>query len=1042
MMTSTDLLASAFATMPDLIRAHAVERPSHLALIEGEETLTYRELDTLVDRAGAALQRDGVAPGDVVAICAPTSARYVAAFIASLRVGAAVSPLSPASTAEALAAMIRDCGARILFVDDAVSAALNGVADSVTVPRISLEGSADITFETWLEPPGASPAAVSIEPEDAFNIIYSSGTTGTPKGIVQPHRMRWGHVRRAENLGYGPNSITIVSTPLYSNTTLVSLIPTLVRGGTAVLMRKFDARGFLELSQRRRATHAMLVPVQYRRIMDLSAFGEYDLASYEMKTCTSAPFSADLKADILARWPGGLVEIFGMTEGGGSCVLAAHVFPNKLHTVGRPAQGHDIRIIDDAGKEAGPGESGEIVGRSMAIMTGYHNQPEKTAESEWYSPEGERFIRTGDVGRFDEDGFLVLGDRKKDMIISGGFNIYPSDLERVLAEHAAVAEAAVVGMPSREWGETPAAFVVLRPDDRIEGEALRIWVNDRVGKMQRLSWLEIVPSLPRSSIGKVLKRELRDTFRPPAPHPDIAAMSTDELTARGLILARHAHERPEAPAILSPNGDRSWRELNARANQLARAFRKHGLQAGDGVAILAHNAPEFVEAWAATQRAGLRVTAVNWHQSANLVAYVVDNSDARALVASSRFAPAAVEAAGRSGKLALMLAFAGSIEGFRDYEEVLAAESEENLTDAEAGSTMLYTSGTTGRPKGVFRRSRPVLSQLTNVVNETAGWRPGQDTALITGPLYHAAPLGINLVIPLNAGVTCVLMDKWDAEETLRLIQEHRATHTHVVPTMMHRMLQLTDAVRAKYDVSTMRWMIHGAAPCPAHVKQAMLDWFGPVLYEYYSSTEGGGVWIEPHEWIRKPGTVGRPVAGVEVQLLDSDGSEVPVGAEGAIYIKAPTTGRFEYYKEPAKTDSSYRGDWYTLGDMGRFDEDGYLFLTGRTAELIISGGVNIYPVEIDEVLIRHEAVADAAVVGVPNEDWGEEIKAVVELKPGFKPDAGTIQSILEFARDQLPGFQRPRSVDFVDTLPRNAAGKVLRQQVREPYWKDRARKI
>jgi long-chain acyl-CoA synthetase len=294
----------------------------------------------------------------------------------------------------------------------------------------------------------------------------------------------------------------------------------------------------------------------------------------------------------------------------------------------------------------------------------------------------------------------------------------------------------------------------------------------------------------------------------------------------------------------------------------------------------------------------------------------------------------------------------------------------------------------------------------------------------------------------MNAGVACVLMDKWDPEETLRLIQQHRATHTHFVPTMMHRMLQLPEATRKKYDVSSMRWIIHGAAPCPAHVKSAMMSWFGPALYEYYSATEGGGVWVEPQDWLRKPGTVGRAVPGVEVKLLDIEGNPVPVGEDGLIYAKAPVTGRFEYYKEAAKTESTYRGDWYTLGDVGRFDEDGFLFLTGRTAELIISGGVNIYPVEIDEVLIRHEAIADAAVVGVPNEDWGEEVKAVVELKPGFARDEATARSILDFAKEKLPGFQRPRTVDFVDTLPRSPAGKVLRAQVREPYWKGRAKKI
>ncbi|HEX5766568.1 MAG TPA: class I adenylate-forming enzyme family protein [Woeseiaceae bacterium] len=513
MTTTYELLEQPFATMPEMIRTHAQERPAHRAIIDGERVVTFTELDTLIDRAAAAMQRDDVGNLDAVAICSPSSIEYVVAFVAALRVGAAACPLAPSSTPEQLTAMVRDCGAGLLFVDDSVSTALDRATERLNVKRVSLEGAANPSFASWLAPAGARPVQTEIDPEQPFNIIYSSGTTGTPKGIVQPHRMRWGHIRRAEVLGYGSDSITVVSTPLYSNTTLVSLIPALVRGGTVVLMRKFDARGFLELSQKHRATHAMLVPVQYRRLMDLPDFDSFDLSSYRMKTCTSAPFAADLKADIVKRWPGGLVEIYGMTEGGGSCLLRAHEFPNKLHTVGQPAPGHDVRIIGEDGKELPRGETGEVVGRSMSIMSGYHNQPQKTAEAEWLGPQGERFIRTGDVGRFDEDGFLVLGDRKKDMIITGGFNVYPSDLEAELARHPAVAESAVVGVPSREWGETPAAFVVLRGDETVDPDALKQWLNARVGKTQRLAYLTIVPTLPRSSIGKVLKRELRESFK-------------------------------------------------------------------------------------------------------------------------------------------------------------------------------------------------------------------------------------------------------------------------------------------------------------------------------------------------------------------------------------------------------------------------------------------------------------------------------------------------------------------------------------------------
>jgi len=276
------------------------------------------------------------------------------------------------------------------------------------------------------------------------------------------------------------------------------------------LMPKFDAGGYLKLAEGHRATHTMLVPVQYQRLMAHPGFGAHDLSSFRFKFSTSAPFNAALKADVLARWPGGLIEFYGMTEGGGTCILEAHLHPDKLHTVGRPAEGSDIRLIDEAGNEVAPGEAGEVVGHSAGMMVGYHRQPGKTREAEWFDRSGKRFIRTGDVGRFDGDGFLTLFDRKKDMIISGGFNIYPSDLEAVLRGHSAVADAAVIGVPSDQWGETPVAFVVRREGDETAAEALLQWANAQVGKTQRLASLQFIDELPRSAIGKVLKRELRE----------------------------------------------------------------------------------------------------------------------------------------------------------------------------------------------------------------------------------------------------------------------------------------------------------------------------------------------------------------------------------------------------------------------------------------------------------------------------------------------------------------------------------------------------
>jgi long-chain acyl-CoA synthetase len=498
--------APPFRAIPDLVREHARARPEQVAAIHGKRKVTWEQLDAMADRVAASLQRDGLKPKDRIAIGGLNSLEYLAVFLGGLRAGAAVAPLPTGAIPAQLATMVADSGARHFFVDAAVP--LFGAK----VKRIYMDASGSPSLQEWLLPHGARPEPVHPQPDWPFNIIYSSGTTGTPKGIVQPHGMRWMHVARADNYEYGPQSVTMIATSLCSNTTLVCLFPTVAKGGCLVFgAPKFDARAYLELAQKVRATHTMLVPVQYQRVMALPDFDDFDLSSFRMKFCTSAPFHAELKADILRRWPGGLVESYGMTEGGGVCMLEAHNHPHKLHTVGKPVAGHDMRVIDEDGNELPRGSAGEVVGRSAAMMTAYNNQPGKTREAEWYDGEGQRFIRTGDVGRFDEDGFLTLMDRRKDMIISGGFNVFPSDIEAILRQHPHVADAAVVGVPSKEWGETPVAFVVVR-GDAPSPEDLRAWVNGQVGKTQRLSGVRCVDELPRSDIGKVLKRRLRESW--------------------------------------------------------------------------------------------------------------------------------------------------------------------------------------------------------------------------------------------------------------------------------------------------------------------------------------------------------------------------------------------------------------------------------------------------------------------------------------------------------------------------------------------------
>ena len=506
-----ELMQSAFAALGEILKSRAEEHPEAIAISDERERLSWREFDSKLDRIAAQSQADGVKHGDVIAVAGHNSVGYGLVYCAAVRIGVVAAVLTTSATADSIAAMLSDCGATHLFLDAPMAEKLKSVDIPASVKRIAYDDSAAGTpLSQWMAPEGARPTPAQIKPSDRFNIIYSSGTTGAPKGIVQSHAMRMGHIRRAALVGYmDPTAVTIISTPMYSNTTLVSFIPALAGGGRVVVMGKFDARRFVETAARERVTHAMLVPVQYQRIMALPDFDSFDLSAFRYKSCTSAPFSTALKADVLKRWPGRLIDIYGMTEGGGTCFLDATTFPHKLHTVGVPSPGHDIRLIGEDGKEVAKGEIGEVVGRSETMMNGYHGLDAKTREAEWYDADGNRYIRHGDIGRFDEDGFLVLMDRAKDMIISGGFNVYPSDLEAELRKHPAVADVAVVGMPSEQWGETPVAFVVLR-DATADANAIMADVNSRLGGTQRVSAIHVILELPRNQIGKVLKRELRE----------------------------------------------------------------------------------------------------------------------------------------------------------------------------------------------------------------------------------------------------------------------------------------------------------------------------------------------------------------------------------------------------------------------------------------------------------------------------------------------------------------------------------------------------
>jgi long-chain acyl-CoA synthetase len=501
---------------------------------------------------------------------------------------------------------------------------------------------------------------------------------------------------------------------------------------------------------------------------------------------------------------------------------------------------------------------------------------------------------------------------------------------------------------------------------------------------------------------------------------------------QGMLTAFWAARQPDRPAIFSGDGDRTFAELNANANRLVRALRARGVEAGDGIALMSANRPEFVETWAAAQRAGLRLTTVNWHLTGDEAGYIVDNCEATAFVAHARFADAAREAAKLAPRLRTCIAIGSDIDGFERWDDVVTGDGSD-IEDPSVGGLMLYTSGTTGRPKGVHRapEARAGLAAARLVRLD-----PDAHVHLCTGPLYHTAPLVLSLVPSAAGGIPLVLMDGWDARSTLALVERHQVTHTHMVPTMFHRLLSLPDEERNRHDLSSLLFVLHGAAPCPVDVKRRLLEWLGPIVWEYYGATEGAGTVVSPQEWLAKPGTVGKVTPPGHVRILDDDGNDVGAGTIGTVYLQSPAD-RFDYFKAPEKTEGAYRGSHFTLGDVGYVDDDGYLFLTDRSAHLIISGGVNIYPAEIEAVLLGHPAVGDVGVVGVPDDEWGEIVVAAVEPQPDAIPSPELGAELAEWCRGRIAHYKCPRRVVFVEQLPRHDNGKLYKHQLREQLRKE-----
>ncbi|MFD7624918.1 acyl-CoA synthetase [Streptomyces sp. NPDC059851] len=501
---------------------------------------------------------------------------------------------------------------------------------------------------------------------------------------------------------------------------------------------------------------------------------------------------------------------------------------------------------------------------------------------------------------------------------------------------------------------------------------------------------------------------------------------------------------PQRVVLVTPQGE-EWTagRLHADANRLVHGLRAAGLQRGDAFAVVLPNGVELLTAYLAATQAGFYLVPVNHHLVGPEIAWIVSDSGAKVLIAHERFADAATAAADGAALPATHRYAVGTVPDFLPYAGLLDGRPGTPPEGRTLGWVMNYTSGTTGRPRGIRRPLPGRTPEETNLGGFLGifGIRPFDGNVhLVCSPLYHTAVLQF-AGAALHIGHPLVLMDKWTAQEMLRLIEVHRCTHTHMVPTQFHRLLALPEATRAAYDVSSMRHAIHGAAPCPDHVKRAMIAWWGHCVEEYYAASEGGGAFATAEDWLKKPGTVGRAWPISELAVFDDDGNRLPAGEVGTVYMKM-NTGGFSYHKDEGKTRKNRIGDFFTVGDLGLLDEEGYLFLRDRKIDMIISGGVNIYPAEIEAALLTHPAVADAAVFGIPHADWGEEVKAVVEPADGHEPGEELAAGILAHCAGLLAGYKRPRTVDFIAEMPRDPNGKLYKRRLRDPYWAGRDRAL